>query len=372
MPHHEVAEASHLSRRDFVKACTAAAAAVGLPAWAGEKMAENVAKGHKPSVIWLHFQECTGCTESLLRASSPDVATLILDLVSLDHHETLAAAAGYQLEAALEKAMHENAGKYVLVVEGAIPLKDDGVYCQVGGRKAVDMLKAVADKAAAVIAIGSCASWGGVPSASPNPTGATGVPMVLKGKEVLTLPGCPANPHNLLGTVLQFATFGSLPKRDDKGRPDFAYGRVIHDDCPRRAHFDNGRFAQAFGDPGHRNGWCLYKLGCKGPQTHANCSLLHFCEVPGAWPIGIGHPCIGCTEQGIVFNVPINQNLPIDRPTAPMAYPTIGSNQGQVGAMAAGLGGLVLGAVAGAGYVASRKLTVQVRRAEGEAPEKKP
>jgi hydrogenase small subunit len=372
MSHLEAARAAQLTRRDFVKVCTAAAAAVGLPAWAGEKMAEQVAKGRKPSVIWLHFQECTGCTESLLRTTAPDVGSLILDLVSLDYHETLFAAAGYQIERALEQTMKEQAGKYVLVVEGAIPLKDGGIYCMVGGKKAVDTLKEVAEQAAAVIAIGSCASWGGVPSASPNPTGAAGAPAVLKGKTVVTLPGCPANPHNLLGTVLQFATFGTLPKLDEKGRPEFAYKRVIHEDCPRRAHFDNGRFAKAFGDEGHRQGWCLYQLGCKGPQTHANCSLLHFCEVPGAWPIGIGHPCVGCTEQGIVFNVPIHTNLPIDKPTAPMAYPTVSATKGEVSVISAGVGGLVVGAVAGAGYVASRKLTVQVRRAEGEEKEKAP
>jgi hydrogenase small subunit len=345
------------SRRDFIKVCSAAAAAVGLPAWAGEKMAEKVAKGQKPSVVWLHFQECTGCTESLLRTSHPDVGALILDLISVDYHETLFAAAGHQIEAALDAAVKR--GGYVLVVEGAIPEKDGGIYCQVGGKKAVDTLKEVAEKAAAVVAIGSCASWGGLPSAAPNPTGAVGVPQILKGKPVVTLPGCPANPYNLLGTVLQFATFGTLPKLDDKGRPAFAYGRVIHEDCPRRPHFDAGRFAQVYGDEGHRNGWCLYKLGCKGPQTHANCSLLSFCEVPGAWPVGIGHPCVGCTEQGVVFNVPIHQNLPIDAPTAPMAYPAIHPEHGVVGksAVAVGVGAALVGAIAGAGFVASKKMT---------------
>jgi len=364
MPHTTAVEgASRLSRRDFVKVCSAAAAAVGLPAWAGEKMAETVARGKKPSVVWLHFQECTGCTESLLRASHPDAASLVLDLVSLDYHETLAAAAGDQIEANLEEA--KKRGGYVLIVEGAIPTRDGGIYCRVGGRTAVDSLRSAADRAAAIIAIGSCASWGGIPASPPNPTGATGVPQLLKGKTVVTLPGCPANPYNLLGTVLQFATFGTLPKLDDKGRPAFAYGRVIHEDCPRRPHFDAGRFAQAFGDDGHRNGWCLYKLGCKGPQTHANCSLLPFCEVPGAWPIGIGHPCVGCTEQGILFGaplpgerntIPIFANLPLEKPTAPMAYPGVTTSRGEVSAVAVGIAGALVGAAAGAGYVASRKL----------------
>jgi len=354
-----------VSRRDFIKVCTTAAAAVGLPAWAGEKMAENVAKGKKPSVVWLHFQECTGCTESLLRTSHPDVGALVLDLISVDYHETLFAAAGHQIEAALESAVER--GGYILVVEGAIPEKDGGIYCQVGGKNAIDTLRRVADKAAAIVAIGSCASWGGVPSAAPNPTGATGAPQILKGKTVLTLPGCPANPYNLLGTVLQFATFGTLPALDELGRPKFAYARVIHEDCPRRPHFDAGRFAQAYGDEGHRSGYCLYKLGCKGPQTHANCSLLDFCEMPGAWPIGIGHPCVGCTEQGIVFNVPINQNLPIQKPTAPMAYPSIHPEHGVVGSspVAVGLGSAAVGALVGAGVMASKKMAA-ADEAEGK------
>jgi hydrogenase small subunit len=349
-------ETKGVSRRDFVKVCTMAAGAVGLPAWAGEKMAEKIeTRKEKPSVIWLHFQECTGCTESLLRTSHPDLGSLILDLISVDYHETLFAAAGEQIEAALEDAYTKGKGKYVLVVEGAIPTKDNGIYCRVGGKTAVETVKKYGKDAAAVIAIGSCASWGGVPSSKPNPTSATGVPQIfaadpaLAKKPVVTLPGCPANPYNLLGTVLQFAVFGTLPKLDDKGRPAFAYGRVIHDDCPRRAHFDNGRFASAFGDEGHRSGYCLYKLGCKGPQTHANCSLLHFCETPGAWPIGIGHPCIGCTEQGIVFEVPIYQNLNIDKPTAPMAYPAINPEHGVVKASPIAVG-------VGAGVVASKKL----------------
>ncbi len=367
MPDPTSSEAFSLSRRDFVKVCTAAAASVGLPAWAGEKMAEHAARGKKPSVVWLHFQECTGCTESLLRASHPDVGTLVLDLVSLDYHETLFAAAGDQIEASLESALER--GGFVLVVEGAIPLKDGGIYCQVGGKRAVDTLRRCAEKAAAIVAIGSCASWGGLPSAAPNPTGAVGVPEVVKGKPVVTLPGCPANPYNLLGTVLQFATFGTLPALDEKGRPKFAYGRVIHEDCPRRPHFDAGRFAQAFGDEGHRNGFCLYKLGCKGPQTHASCSLLPFCEVPGAWPIGIGHPCVGCTEQGIAFNVPLHVNLPIERPTAPLAYPGIAPPRGTASAIAVGVAGLVVGAAAGAGYVASHKLAAQAQRDQEDRTE---
>jgi len=353
-------------RREFLKVCTLAAAAVGLPASAAEKMAEKAASGGKPSLVWLHFQECTGCSESLLRTSAPDVAELILSLVSLDYHETLMAAAGHQAEETLAAAIKRNAGKYICIIEGAIPTKDNGVYCKVGGRTALDMVNDVAGKAGAIIAIGSCASWGGIPSADPNPTGAKGAPQVLAGKTVVTLPGCPANPYNLLGTALQYATFGTLPALDELGRPKFAYGRVIHEDCPRRAHFDAGRFAKQFGDEGHRQGYCLYKLGCKGPQTHANCSLNHFCEVVGAWPIGIGHPCFGCTEQSLAFRVPLHDTVPTLTVGPPGVYPGIVSQQGTATLAAVGVAAAAVGAAVGAGVVASRKI------GEAEDQEKKP
>jgi hydrogenase small subunit len=367
----EAATATHgVHRRDFIRVCTMALAAVGLPYAAAAKVAEAVVnKKLKPSVIWLHFQECTGCTESLLRTSHPAVSELILDLVSLDYCETLMAAGGHQAEAALQKAMKDNAGKYVCIIEGAIPTKENGIYCQIGGRTALQIVNEVADKAGAIIAIGSCASWGGIPSADPNPTGATGAPMILKGKTVVTIPGCPANPYNLLGTVLQYATFGTLPELDEKGRPKFAYGRTIHEQCPRRAHFDAGRFAQKFGDEGHRLGYCLYKLGCKGPETHANCSVQSFGEVVDAWPIGIGHPCYGCTEQKLAFRVAMHDTVDIERPTPPDTYAPIRSAQGHVSPLATGLAGLVGGALLGGGLMVSRKLGPP-SDTEGEEPGK--
>ena len=352
-------EASGVGRRDFLKACTMAAAAVGLSASVGKAWAEAAAKGLKPSVIWLHFQECTGCTESLLRTSHPAVAELILDLISLDYHETLFAAAGHQAEDALKTAMEKGAGKYICVVEGGIPTKDGGIYCQIAGRTALDMLKEVADKAGAIIAIGSCASWGGIQSADPNPTGAKGAPQILEGKTVVTVPGCPPNPYNFLGVALQYATFGTLPALDKLGRPMFGYGRVIHEDCPRRPHFDAGRFVQQFGDEGHRLGYCLYKMGCKGPVTHANCSIQDFGEIPGIWPVGIGHPCVGCTEQSILWQLPIAATVEIEHPTPPAFYPPISPEHGGVSPVATGVAGLVGGALIGAGIMASKKLMAE-------------
>ena len=345
-----------VDRRSFLKICSIAAAAVGLPASAAKVFAQQAEAGIRPPVIWLAFQGCTGCTESLLRTSHPDVGELILDLISLDYHDTLMVPAGDLAERSRHETMEKYAGQYVLVVEGAIPTKDDGVYCRVAGHNAPDLLKEVAEKAGAIIAIGSCASWGGIPSSGPNPTGAVGAHEVLEGKTVVNVPGCPANPYNFLGVVLQYATYGTLPELDDKGRPKFAYARVIHDDCPRRPHFDAGRFVQEFGDEGHRKGWCLYKMGCKGPQTHAPCSIQHFGEVVGAWPIGIGHPCFGCTEESIGFTVPLFDTVHIERPTPPSTYAPIAAEQGEASPWAAGAAGAVVGGLVGAGLVAGKKL----------------
>jgi hydrogenase small subunit len=261
--------------------------------------------------------------------------------------------------------MKAHEGKYVCVIEGAIPLKEDGIYCKIGGKTALELANTVAAKAGAIIAIGSCASWGGIPSADPNPTGATGAPEVLKGKTVVTIPGCPANPYNLLGTVLQFATFGTLPALDELGRPKFAYGRTIHEHCPRRAHFDAGRFVQVFGDAGHREGWCLYKTGCKGPATHANCSVQHFGEVIDAWPIGLGHPCFGCTEKSLAFRAPLHSTVDIERPTPPDTYPPIAAQQGVVSPLATGVAGAIVGAGIAAGVMASRKMSAEPPSAGG-------
>jgi len=366
MPNEKPTIAEHLeragvSRRSFIQLCTTLmmTAPISLSltqkatAW---EVAKAVGKAKRPSVIWLHFQDCTGCSETLLRTSRPDVADLILNIISLDYHETLMAASGYQAEAALKNAVDENLGKFVLVVEGSIPTKDQGQYMKLAGKPALQILKEVGQKAAAVVAIGSCASWGGVPSASPNPTGATGVDSILTEKPVVNLPGCPPNPYNLLAVVLEYATMGKLPALDDQNRPRFAYDRVIHDHCPRRAHFDAGRFAREFGDEGHRQGWCLYRLGCKGPVTRAACSTRHFNEVPDVWPIGIGSPCVGCTEKGVAFNVPIFQTVELRGVTPPEALPLINTPIGTVGTVAAAMVGAIAGGIGGAALMASRRL----------------
>ena len=350
-----------VSRRDFMTLCgkLMVAAPFGLAITnfsTVEAVAQEIGAAKRPSVIWLHFQECTGCTETLLRTSQPDLADLIFNVISLDYHETVMAAAGDDAHAAMNDAMDANDGSFVLVVEGAIPMKDDGIYCTVGGRTALEMLQEIGSRAAAVISIGSCASWGGIPSSGPNPTGAVGVDSIIKDKPVVNIPGCPPNPYVFLATVLQYAKTGTVPALDDQKRPKFAYDRTIHEHCPRRPHFDAGRFATEFGSGGHTQGWCLYKLGCKGPVTHAPCSTRHFNEVVGAWPIGIGHPCFGCTEKNVGFKLAIHDTANIERPLPPDTYPPITVERSKITAVSTGVAGVVAGAAVGAGLAWSRKL----------------
>jgi hydrogenase small subunit len=361
-----------MSRRDFLQFCATLAATMGLPAGAEAAVAKAVEAAQRPPVIWLHFQECTGCSESLLRAEHPTLEKLILDVISLEYHETLMAAAGHQAEQARYDAMKKYKGKYVLVVEGAIPTKQNGIYCKVGGKTAVDMVKECAADAAAVIAIGSCASWGGMPSTIPSngadssPTGSSGVSEVL-GKPVVTIPGCPPNPYNFLATVVHFLTFGKLPEVDEKGRPKFAYGRLIHENCERRAHFDAGRFAMEFGDEGHRKGYCLYKLGCKGPETYANCSTVGFGDCgENNWPVGIGHPCIGCTEKGVGFQKPIHQVAKVLNVYPPQQYPRIAEDQGKTSFLSAAAVAAVAGAAAAGTVMLTRNLGLSHEAAELE------
>lgn len=298
-----------VTRRDFMKFCSIMAAGMGLSVDVAPQIAEAITSAKRPPVIWLSGQECTGCVETLLRTDHPTLDHLILDLISLDYSETLNAGSGHQAEEARAQSIEANKGNFILVVDGAIPVKDGGVYCQIAGKPVVDILKETAPLAAAVVAIGSCASWGGIPSAAPNPTGATPVHKILQGSgiPVINIPGCPPNPYNFLSTILHYVTFNKLPALDDKMRPKFAYGRLIHENCERRPHFDAGRFAEQFGDEGHRQGYCLYKLGCKGPETYNNCPAVHYGDVAsGSWPVGTGHPCFGCSEEGIGFEAPLH------------------------------------------------------------------
>ena len=356
-----------VNRRDFMKLCAGMAATLGLSSNAAAEMAAAITNPQRPPVIWIGAQECTGCTESLLRATHPTIENLILNTISLEYHEVLSAAFGHQAEENKHNAMKRYKGKYVLVVDGSIPLKDGGVYCMVADEPIVDHIRRAAADAAAVIAIGSCAAWGGVPATGGNPTGAVSLEEAI-GKPVINIPGCPPNPHNFLTTVVYYITYGKLPELDSKHRPLFAYERLIHENCERRPHFDAGRFAKEFGDYGHRQGWCLYHLGCKGPETYGNCSTLEFCDIGGGiWPVGIGHPCYGCNEQGIGFTKGIFQLANVENPTPRVDKPGVANREGgHISPTATGLIGGALGILIGVSLMTVRELGRQQKRHESE------
>ncbi len=284
-----------ISRRAFMKFCAATASLLALPPGMAKVMAETLERARRPSVIYLSYQECTGCGESLTRSFSPTLENLIFNMMSLDYYETLQAAAGTAAEAARKTAMKENWGKYLLVVDGAIPLGIDGAYCTIAGESAADILTEAAKGAAAVVSVGTCAAFGGIPHANPNPTGAVAVSAVVKDKPVVNVSGCPPVPEVITGVLAHYLTFGSLPELDHLGRPTVFFGNTIHDRCYRRPYYDEGKFAKTFDDEGARNGWCLYELGCKGPVTYNACPTVKWNQGT-SYPIESGHGCLGCSE----------------------------------------------------------------------------
>lgn len=287
-------EAKGVSRRDFIKFCTTMTATLALPLTFVPQVAAALEDKRLP-VIWVEYQSCSGDSEAFLRSNQPTAAEIILDVISLEYSEVVMAAAGHQAEKAKWDAMEKYKGKYLLIVEGAIPTGDGGVFCTVGGESAMESAKKLIKNAAATITVGTCASYGGIPAAKPNPTTAVGVRDLVPGATIVNLPGCPVNADNLTATLVHFLTFGKLPAVDALGRPKFAHGKRIHDNCERRAHFDAGQYAESFDDAGHRQGHCLYKLGCKGPEAFHNCPTVRYNEGT-SWPVMAGHGCIACAS----------------------------------------------------------------------------
>ncbi len=219
------------------------------------------------------------------------------------------AAAGSQAEAARAHTVTTKRGEFIAVVEGSIPTGAGGAYCTIGGKSALQISQEVCGAAAATIAIGTCAAFGGIPAANPNPTQAVAVGDAVPGiKNLINLSACPANAENLTALLVHYMTTKGWPELDALRRPLFAYGTLIHENCQRRAHFDNGQYVENWGDEGHRLGYCLYKMGCKGPVTAQNCPIVRWNETN--WPIGCGHPCVGCAEPNFWdANTPFYRHL---------------------------------------------------------------
>lgn len=285
-----------VTRRDFLRFCTATTVALGLPATLIPRVAAALEQARRPSVIWLPFQECTGCTESITRAHGATLESLIFEAISLDYQHTLQAAAGDAAERVREQAMKEHWGRYLLIVDGSIPTGNPG-YSTIAGHDNLTMLREAADGAAAIVALGSCAAFGGIPGAQPNPTGAVSVADVIKDRPIVNVSGCPPIPVVITAVLTQYVTFGTLPELDALGRPKAFYGQTIHDRCYRRPFYERGQFADSFDDEGARLGWCLYKLGCRGPTTYNACATVKW-NNGTSFPIEAGHGCIGCAEPG--------------------------------------------------------------------------
>jgi hydrogenase small subunit len=288
-------ESRGIDRREFMAYCRNLCIVLGLGPAMAPRVVHAIQKLRRPTVIWLELQECTGCVESVLRSGSPTVGELLLDLISLDYSEALMASAGEAAERAKRAAMEQNRGEYLLVVTGSVPLEADGMYLTIAGRTGKEVLEEAVAGAKAVLALGACAHWGSVQAARPNPTGAVGIPSLVKDKPLAVIAGCPPIADVVTATVVHYLTFGRLPAVDAQLRPLFAYGARIHDQCSRRANFDAGQFVEEFDDDAARRGWCLYKVGCKGPATFSPCPIFMW-NGATSWPIGAGHPCLGCTE----------------------------------------------------------------------------
>ncbi|SHH74267.1 hydrogenase small subunit [Ferrimonas marina] len=289
-------EAQGISRRDFMKWSATTATVLALPMQFAPMVAEAAELANRVPLIWLHMAECTGCSESLIRADTPTVDTLIFDHISLEYHETLMAASGWQAEENLEHALKAYKGQYVLAVEGAVPTANNGAFLTVGckGHTGMQIIDECAEGAAAIVSVGTCAAFGGVQAAKPNPTEARAV-MEVTNKPVVNLGGCPPSEKNIVGTLMYFIMFGKLPPLDMFNRPRWAYGARVHDNCERRGRFDAGEFVETFGDAGAKEGYCLYKVGCKGPYTYNNCPTERF-NHHTSWPVLAGHGCMGCSE----------------------------------------------------------------------------
>jgi hydrogenase small subunit len=311
----ELLEHRGVTRRDFLKLCGGVAVALGLSEAAVPQIAQALEEsvigktsGALMPAVWLELASCTGCTESLAQVDTPDVATIVLDLISLNYAETLSAGAGWSLEEAKEQTVE--AGGYLLFIEGALMEGWEGNALRIADEKGTDIVSHCATNATAIVCCGSCAVDGGWQAAEPNPGGAIGIEAFLK-KElaagrfeykgegdlppIINVPTCPSNPENLVAILVDALLVGRLPELNNYNMPTLLYGEYIHDNCPRRGHFENGEFVYKFGSEEEKKGYCLYAMGCKGPQTKANCPIVRW-NRRVSWCVESGAPCIGCAQ----------------------------------------------------------------------------
>ncbi|MGB4593049.1 MAG: hydrogenase small subunit [Coriobacteriia bacterium] len=372
-----------VSRRDFLKYCGSVAAAIGL----SETMAPQIAAALEGApkllpALWINGGSCSGCTESIAQVDTPDVATIVLDYLSLEYFETIMATAGTWAEGNIKKRVAE--GGYIVVYEGSVMTGFDGHTLTTGSpdQTGLAILEEVAANAVAVLAVGSCAVDGGWVMAHPNPAGATGVAAWLQKKgiktPVISMPTCPVNPEWIVAMVVQLLlvadrdpakfleatpmverTYSDKVTKQDVTLllPKGIYGQSIHDNCPRRGHFENGEFVTELGSKEEALGYCLYKVGCKGPQTFTQCPITRW-NRSVSWCVNSGAPCIGCGGLNWVDN-----NAPFLSRLSDMQFDgVLGLGNVQPGSI-----GAVVGGVVAAGLVA-HGLGTKVTGRMGDGP----
>lgn len=345
-------EARGVTRRDFMKLCGTLAVAAGLSELAAPRIAEaleesviGATNGNLYPVIWIEAASCTGCTESFAQVETPDPATVVLEMISLNYSETLSAAAGYSMEEAKHQTIE--AGNYILIYEGAVVEGWDGNALRVAGETGTEILREAAMHANAVVALGSCAVNGGWVAAHPNAAQACGVQQYLEkeGVEVpiVNIPGCPANPEWLVSVLVDVVMMQQLPALTKENKPELTFSQTIHDNCERRGHFENGEFVYEFGSEEEAKGYCLYPLGCRGPQTKAPCPVTLW-NNRRSWCVKSGSPCIGCCEANPNDNGQnwVEVNTPFFKRHRDLR---IGDFVVQPGTIALALTGLVAGAL---------------------------
>jgi len=348
-----------VSRRDFLRFCTITATMLGLGPKGMATVAHAMETKPRIPVLWLHGLECTCCSESFLRSGHPMASEIITSMISLDYDDTIMAAAGDQAEEIVHDIIRDYRGEYILAIEGNIPLANDGMACIVAGRPFRHQFDEAAKHAKAIIAWGTCASSGCVQAARPNPTKATPVHKLVSHVPVINVPGCPPIAEVMTGVLSYILTYDRLPELDNQLRPKMFYSQRVHDKCYRRAHFDAGQFVESWDDEGARQGWCLYKMGCRGPTTYNACASMGWNEGT-SFPIKSGHGCIGCSEEGYFDRGPFYERLP------DMEQWGIESNADKIAvAGAAVLGGAI---AVQTGATLMKRLLTGKRLKDGDAP----
>lgn len=283
----------HITRREFLDLSVRIAAVTGLGSSALPGIAHALEGmiSSNPPVLWLQGQSCSGCSVSLLNSQDPGPVEIVTRYISLLFHSTLSTATGDVAMRIVRQSTEE--GGFILVVEGAMP---EGMpeACKMGHEPITVLVEKAAKKATAVVAVGACAAFGGIPAAENNATGALSVPDFLTqkriNKPVIRVPGCPAHPDWTVGTLVHVLKFG-MPALDKLGRPKMFFSKLIHDQCPRFPDYERENFAEHFSDDG-----CLFKLGCVGTNTYADCTIRYWNSRTNSC-IPSGSPCIGCASE---------------------------------------------------------------------------